>query len=102
MFGRSPRSSGEKAILSELPVIIAMASIRPSILSVSKRLRSPLQLLSRPPRRYASEAPKNTGHSVEKLEGVYDNAFNRERLAVKRHAAETAGTFCILTLGSFY
>ena len=36
--------------------------------------------------------PQNAGHTVEKLEGVYDNAFNRERLAVKKHAAETAGT----------
>lgn len=38
-----------------------------------------------------AEVPQHNGQSVEKLEGVYDNAFNRERLAVKEHAAATAG-----------
>ena len=49
------------------------------------------RLLPRLSQRCASDVPKNTGHTVDKLEGVYDNAFNRERLAVKKHAAETAG-----------
>ena len=37
-------------------------------------------------RRFASSGPP-------KLEGPMDNAFNRERLAVKAHAAESAGIY---------
>lgn len=33
-----------------------------------------------------------SSHSGPQLEGVADNAFNRERAAVKEHAAETSGT----------
>ena len=55
------------------------------------------QLLSRPSRRFASNPPPvNTGHTEPELKGVFDNAFNRERLAVKKHAAATAGTLAAL------
>lgn len=62
-------------------------------LRVARVMRSP-NLLSRPTARHATDSTKqvqNTGNTVDKLEGVYDNAFNRERLAVKKHAAASAG-----------
>ena len=40
-------------------------------------------------RRWRSQPP-STGHTVDKLTGIWDNAFNRERLAVKKHAAATS------------
>lgn len=36
---------------------------------------------------------RSGGEPGTKLEGAFDNAFNRERLAVKAHAASTAGMF---------
>lgn len=38
-------------------------------------------------RRFASE-------EMPKLTGAADNAFNRERMAVKQHAGESAGKCC--------
>lgn len=70
--------------------------IRSTLRAAPPALRTPsLQqhLLSRTSRRWASKQPVNSGHTVAKLEGVYDNPFNRERLAIKRHAAATAGTW---------
>ncbi|KAL9087977.1 MAG: hypothetical protein Q9159_003332 [Coniocarpon cinnabarinum] len=49
-------------------------------------------------KRHATSSPKSTGHTVDKLEGPYDNAFNRERLAVKKHAAATADFWRKLSL----
>ncbi|KAL9036481.1 MAG: hypothetical protein Q9214_006113, partial [Letrouitia sp. 1 TL-2023] len=34
-----------------------------------------------------------------KLEGVYDNEFNRQRLAVKKHAAESADLWPVILAG---
>jgi cytochrome c oxidase subunit 6a len=47
--------------------------------------------IGRPIGRFARRRP----YSTEKIElqGVEDNAFNRERLAVKQHAAETSGMY---------
>lgn len=47
-----------------------------------------------PVRSFAQSTRQSAAHSGHetKLEGVYDNAFNRERAAVKQHAADTAGT----------
>ena len=51
-----------------------------------------LQQGLRPARRTIhATARRQAGGPETKLEGVYDNAFNRERLAVKKHAAETSG-----------
>ncbi|KAI9669139.1 MAG: Cytochrome c oxidase subunit 6A, mitochondrial [Alyxoria varia] len=54
----------------------------------------PRQQLQNLQRRHASNTEvgpvRNAGHTVDKLEGQFDNAFNRERLAVKKHAAATA------------
>ncbi len=46
-----------------------------------------------PYRTLFQSAVRRTGHGVEdvKLVGAADNAFNRDRLAVKQHAAATAG-----------
>jgi len=44
-------------------------------------------------RRYASH-----GAMEKQLSGPADNAFNRERLAVKAHAEATAGTSTLATL----
>ena len=44
-------------------------------------IRSRMSLFQR---RFAS-------HDSQKLTGPADNAFNRERMAVKQHAAETSG-----------
>jgi len=62
---------------------------RPSILRASHLASRQLRALA--PRnvlrqRFASTQPP-------KLEGPMDNAFNRERLAVKAHAAQSAGTY---------
>lgn len=47
-------------------------------------------------RRFASTEPP-------KLVGPMDNAFNRERLAVKQHAAQSAGELSLSWLrGGFY
>lgn len=53
----------------------------------SAAIRSRVSLLQRQmvQRRFASE------QSGPKLTGAADNAFNREREAVKHHAAETSG-----------
>ena len=48
-----------------------------------RQLRSPI-LRHITPRRFASSEPP-------KLVGPMDNAFNRDRLAVKQHAAQSAG-----------
>jgi len=60
---------------------------RPSILRASqlatRQLQSPV-LRTTLKRRFASTEPP-------KLVGPMDNAFNRERLAVKAHAAQSAG-----------
>ena len=61
---------------------------RPSILRSSYVVLAPVRasVLRRTlHRRFASTQPT-------KLEGPMDNAFNRERLAVKAHAAQSAGT----------
>ena len=49
----------------------------------SQQTRSPI-LRQTLQRRFASNEPT-------KLTGPMDNAFNRERMAVKQHAAESAG-----------
>lgn len=48
-------------------------------------LRSSLQ------QRFASTHPTTPGQAGSKLVGAQDNAFNRERAAVKAHAAATSG-----------
>ena len=53
-------------------------------LRMGRHLRSPV-LRSTLQRRFASEKTE--------LRGVADNAFNRERAAVKSHAAATSGTY---------
>lgn len=50
--------------------------------------RSTIRSLPRQPvRKYATHSEMET-----QLSGPQDNAFNRERLAVKRHAEETSGS----------
>lgn len=56
-------------------------------------LRSTLQ------RRHLS-APAPPGQGGSKLSGAADNAFNRERAAVKAHAAATSGELCSKTAAS--
>jgi len=51
------------------------------------RSRQPARSFCQSHRSSAAPSPHET-----KLEGVYDNAFNRERAAVKQHASDTAGT----------
>ncbi|KAI9715433.1 MAG: Cytochrome c oxidase subunit 6A, mitochondrial [Chrysothrix sp. TS-e1954] len=55
------------------------------------------QLRQTTARRWRTQ-PASTGHTVDKLEGVWDNAFNRERLAVKKHAAATSNLWRRLSL----
>lgn len=61
--------------------------LRPSFLRApqctARRIQTPI-LRNTLQRRFAGTGPT-------KLEGPMDNAFNRERLAVKQHAAQSAG-----------
>lgn len=61
---------------------------------VASQLRSPIlrQLRAVPARRAAHGAAGESG-----LSGAADNAFNRERAAVKAHAAATSGEFPLLS-----
>ena len=61
--------------------------LRPTQLAI-RQLRSPI-LRNTLQRRLAS-TEQHTGSST-KLVGPMDNAFNRERLAVREHAAQSAG-----------
>lgn len=55
-------------------------------LTASRMLSRPAPRFVQPLRRYATE-----GEAERQLSGAADNAFNRERLAVKAHAAATSG-----------
>ena len=60
-----------------------------------RQLHSPT-LRSTVQRRFESTAsgvPAPPGQGASKLAGASDNAFNRERAAVKAHAAATSGRF---------
>ena len=60
----------------------------------TQRLRTPF-LRSTIQRRFESTTPMTISSKFpqpgQKLEGVMDNAFNRERAAVKAHAQATSG-----------
>lgn len=90
-----------RANLSNQPVALLLKSLnnlgiysittmlpRPSVLRAaqlaSRQIRSPV-LRNTVQRRFAS-------HEPTKLVGPMDNAFNRERLAVKQHAKQSTGT----------
>jgi len=61
---------------------------------VRTQLRSPiLRQLGR--RNATTNTPPATGH----LSGATDNAFTRERAAVKAHAAASSGAFPVLPYG---
>jgi hypothetical protein len=64
-------------------------------LRLGRQLRSPA-FRSTVQRRLESSAA--TPKPKQELTGIQDNAFNRERAAVKSHAAATSGTICPLQL----
>jgi cytochrome c oxidase subunit 6a len=67
---------------------VASSAVRYTLLRrpAASTIRTPLQ------RRFASGEPP--------LEGRYDNKFNRDRQAIKHHAAETAGTYSLPEFGN--
>ncbi len=76
----TPTMSSQRVGLRLAQQQLRSSSFRPA-------LRSTLQ------RRFASTAPSPPGQGSSKLVGTADNAFNRERAAVKAHAAATSGEF---------
>ena len=66
--------------LSRMSLLCSISRVSPY--TAQRTLAPALRTLIQ--QRFASNIPK--------LEGPLDNAFNRERLAVKAHAAESAGT----------
>jgi cytochrome c oxidase subunit 6a len=62
-------------------------------LRLAQQMRAPI-FRSNAQRRFASDVAKAPGQTGSKLVGPQDNAFNRERAAVKAHAAATSGKAC--------
>jgi len=68
---------------------------RNALLGASRALQSPLRA---PATRSAIRRPYSTPTGGSALKGDADNAFNRERAAVKQHAAETSGLWRKLSI----